>query len=356
MVNKRYVLDVLMAVLLSTAGLIALGWLLNATPSAAQTAPALGYIGGPAEQPMLQVTDVITVCLGGGCDYDNIQDAVTNAPSAARIKIATGIYTDADTALTVPLAHITKALALVGGYTTAFSEPPDPDANPTVLEAVEQNDPPSLLRAEREAFRIEHNQLAAEMMDDWGLPGSFSAAARAQDSCGAAGLPPRSLADRLAWTLEVSTAIARWVVSPTDIETFAADVCHRGIEPTEFPELIRSIALEWQGVAPLFSFSVAAAPTHEPESHGQVQSRVDAGRAAREQVLGQPRAPAERERVAPWCARGREDQEHHEEIRSERFRHVARRRDRPEYGSEEEEQGPMAQPHLTSPPRGGFPS
>jgi len=79
---------------------------------------------------------ILTVCHGGGCDYDNIQDAVDTASDSDVIKVATGTYTGVNSyGNLAQVVYISKSVTIRGGYTTAFTEPPVPDANPTTVDA-----------------------------------------------------------------------------------------------------------------------------------------------------------------------------------------------------------------------------
>jgi parallel beta-helix repeat protein len=80
--------------------------------------------------------DVITVCLSGECSYTNIQEAVYAANEGDVIKVAVGTYTGVSTDGNVTqLVYIDKNVTIRGGYTPEFTEPPDPEANPTILDA-----------------------------------------------------------------------------------------------------------------------------------------------------------------------------------------------------------------------------
>ena len=80
--------------------------------------------------------DTYTVCPTGPCDYTVIQDAVDAASDGDVIKVAAGTYDDINHhGGLAQVVYIVKSVTIQGGYTTAFTEPPDPVANPTTLDA-----------------------------------------------------------------------------------------------------------------------------------------------------------------------------------------------------------------------------
>jgi hypothetical protein len=64
------------------------------------------------------------------CHYDSVQQAVDNATGGDVIKVAAGTYTG-----TKALLNIDKTITIQGGYTTTNWVTPDPQANPTTLDA-----------------------------------------------------------------------------------------------------------------------------------------------------------------------------------------------------------------------------
>ncbi len=80
----------------------------------------------------------LTVCPAGPptCDYSMIQDAVDAASDGDVIKVAAGTYDDVNNyGGLAQVVYIVKSVTIQGGYTTAFTEPPDPVTNPTTLDA-----------------------------------------------------------------------------------------------------------------------------------------------------------------------------------------------------------------------------
>jgi uncharacterized repeat protein (TIGR01451 family) len=115
---------------------LALLWLLDGGMALAAAEPVLGEARGPSSCPLRASSGVITVCLSGGCDYTSIQAAVDAANDGDVIKVAAGTYTDGnDYGGLAQVVYVSKTVTIRGGYTTAFTDPPDPDANPTTLDA-----------------------------------------------------------------------------------------------------------------------------------------------------------------------------------------------------------------------------
>jgi parallel beta-helix repeat protein len=113
------------SLLLLTIGLgltLAAVWLLALSGFGVQEAHAASFTVCPVGPPT--------------CDYSVIQYAVDAAGEGDVIKVAMGTYNDVNSRYGLAqIVAIEKSITIQGGYTTAFTEPPDPVANPTTLDA-----------------------------------------------------------------------------------------------------------------------------------------------------------------------------------------------------------------------------
>ncbi len=90
---------------------------------------------GAQENAHGEDVDFLDVCLTG-CPYDSIQAAVDAAAPGSVVRVATGIYTDLHARGQVTqVVYISKSVTIRGGYSPQFTEPPNPTAYPTVLDA-----------------------------------------------------------------------------------------------------------------------------------------------------------------------------------------------------------------------------
>jgi hypothetical protein len=90
--------------------------------------------------------DALNLCTVSGSPCRTLQHAVDVAASGDHILVATGVYTDLHTHSVPPgyfaapasgvvtqVLYVGKTVVIRGGYTTAFTNPPNPEANPTIL-------------------------------------------------------------------------------------------------------------------------------------------------------------------------------------------------------------------------------
>jgi parallel beta-helix repeat protein len=75
-------------------------------------------------------------CTSSSAPCATVQHAVDEADPDDEIRVARGVYTGVQARAGVTqVVYVSKTVAIRGGYTTAFADPPDPVANPTTLDA-----------------------------------------------------------------------------------------------------------------------------------------------------------------------------------------------------------------------------
>ena len=95
----------------------------------------LFFLSGPPELARA-AGDTYTVCPTGPCDYNVIQDAVDKAEDGDVIKVAAGTYTGVNNyGGTSQVVFLTKTIHIEGGYTPDDWTVPDPESNPTTVDA-----------------------------------------------------------------------------------------------------------------------------------------------------------------------------------------------------------------------------
>ncbi len=127
-------------VALALAEVLILLWLL-AGPQLIQAAASTRFVAMTGNDSSNDCTNYSNPCR-------TVQYAVDQAASNDVILIATGVYTDVYGRSRPPgyealvalktitqVVYISKTVAIRGGYTTAFAEPPNPTVNPTTLNA-----------------------------------------------------------------------------------------------------------------------------------------------------------------------------------------------------------------------------
>ncbi len=133
---KRAAVNVAFALGMGVGLILACLWILVGGASVVQAQGPDGY----------EVYYVAPSCVGAPVPcYTSVQDAVDAVDDADDVvKVAAGTYTDVNvglrndttsTGLVTQVVYISKSVTIRGGYTPAFAEPPDPEANTTTVDA-----------------------------------------------------------------------------------------------------------------------------------------------------------------------------------------------------------------------------
>ena len=108
----------------------ALLWVWGAQSPSVVAAPSAGHVKAP-NAPAAE----LHVC-PSGCTYSSVQAAVDVAGWGDVIKVAAGTYTDIHVRNSITqVVYISETVSIQGGYTTTNWTTPDPEANPTTLDA-----------------------------------------------------------------------------------------------------------------------------------------------------------------------------------------------------------------------------
>lgn len=153
-------------------------------------------------------------------------------------------------------------LCQIGGlaFATAY-----PKAYAYALGTADPAGSPDLKEFEREMFELDRNELAAEMMTDWGLPSDLCEAVRYQDCPGSEHLDPDSRVGQIARTLHLAVALSniliRRPVSRGVLSSVIREARRIGLHFEMFAHVFDSIGRKWQTYATIFGVEARPVPT-----------------------------------------------------------------------------------------------
>ena len=199
-----------------------------------------------------------------------------------------------DEAFTVGLLAKIGRLGLATGCPTEYAR---------IMASPGANDGAGLLRLEREAFGLDHNELSSEMLVDWRLPELICNAVRFQDAPDGAGADSGSRSAQLARVLHLAGAIASRLVQPDAalerLAALASEAEALGIPGTEFDAFFEGNVSEWHEAGAILSVATGPVPSlTELRARIQEVRQPDEDRSAVADTPGPPaKAPADPLRV-----------------------------------------------------------
>jgi hypothetical protein len=149
------------------------------------------------------------------------------------------------------IGRLALATVYPGQYSVALSQA-DPNA-PFASEKIE-----------RELFGIDANQLAAEMMADWGLPSIFCDAVCLRDMIHEVQLWEGGRLEAIARTLRFSVQVANIMLEPTpgpdSVRSLVRDASHLGLSMPVLGEVFDAVSEEWRSVGLVFDVITREVP------------------------------------------------------------------------------------------------
>jgi len=190
-------------------------------------------------------------------DYESFwAESVARATACRHIAYALGAP-DRDEAFTCGLLSQIGRLALATAYPHAYDQ---------LLRTCDDSDPIGLAEAERDAFGIDHLQMGAEMLEDWGLPKACCEAVRHQR---VPIRPPVRDAEPEGVALARACRFADWLTllmfsrapKRESLSRVSAEFRAVGIGPNAFGQVFDSIVDELRQAARLFNVQARLVPS-----------------------------------------------------------------------------------------------
>ena len=228
------------------------------SPHVPSLSQALEHIGIVPLKSMVLAVSLVTgqnrvPCTGFA--YDKFwSESVGRAAAARHVAQQTNGVSPYE-AFAVGLLSGIGCLAFATAYRVAYGH---------ILARVQAHNSNGMSMLERTMFEIDHNELTAEMMDDWGLPSDCSNAIRHQNGASPDDIGPSLATIRLARNLHLASSIASVLVHrKTNLETLNGlvnEAVQLGIQPGEFHAIFDSIGSEWRNLAAIFAVSRRKVP------------------------------------------------------------------------------------------------
>ncbi len=247
--------------------------LVGVSRTIASLAMAVNLLGRPAVRNLVLGMSLIESDKNTQTNVFNYQNywskSLARAVSARHLAPSFKACAD-DEAFTVAL------LSEIGTLGFAFTFPKEFDA---ILSNADLCDSARRLELERDAFGIDHNELAAEMMSEWHLADFFGQAVKHQNATDIEALDIDERCKRLITQLQLSDAFASTLVTPKIYQEDLQKVVDVGVSMNLKPETLFDAfdlaKTEWHELGTIYAVQTSKSVPSLRDSHG---------RASRDQV------------------------------------------------------------------------
>lgn len=228
---------------------------------------AIALLGVDAVKSAVVGFSLISQFRRGPCkefDYDAFWSGSVATAAAARHVAHVCKHVAPEEFLTCGLLCQIGRLALATVYPEEYAD---------ALTQADLEEAPQSIEVERELFGIDSNQLASEMMADWGLPAVFCDAVCLRDMIPEVKLRGSERLESIARTLHFAVEVSNVLLQPTprqeSVSLLVSEAATMSIQQAVLGQVLDSIGREWRAIGPIFNVTTHEVPPSEKMFAGE---------------------------------------------------------------------------------------